>query len=194
MAMSRESRISRVYAEALLELAAERDRLEPVAEGARLLSELFRRDRDSRVFLESPSVDFASKERVFETALRGRIADEVLDFLLVVLRRGRQHALGRILEEFEALYKKKIGVVEARTVTAVAVAPEVLEELRRALERALGARVILESAVDEEILGGFIVRFDGMVLDGSLRRDLSELRDAMRTVEFGTELVHENSP
>lgn len=192
MTMSRESTIPRIYADALLELAASRDRIEPVAEAVRFLAELFGRDRELKVFLESPNVDFSAKQQVFETALRGRIPDETLDFLLVVLKRGRELFFLRMLAEFEALYRKRSGIVQAQATTAVAVDAAVLEELRRALERSLGLRVVLESIVDEKILGGFVVRFDGMVLDGSLRRDLDQLRAAMEGRKFGSELFYEN--
>ncbi|MGQ9589378.1 MAG: ATP synthase F1 subunit delta [Planctomycetota bacterium] len=189
-----EASIPRVYAEALLELAASRDRLELVAEHVAALAELFAKEPDLRTFLESPNVDFADKAAVFESALRGKIADEVLDFLLLVLRRGRQLFFARMLEEFRELHRKRAGVVRARAITAVAQPPEILEELRVALERALGGRVLLESAVDAAILGGFVVRFDGMVIDGSLRRDLERLEEAMRGLKFGRELFHENTP
>lgn len=190
--MSRESTIPKIYAEALLELAASRDRLEPVAEAVRFLAELFRKDKELKVFLESPNVDFAAKQQAFETALRGRIADEALDFLLVVLKRGRELFFVRMLEEFEVLYRKQSGIVQAQATTAVAVDAAVLEELRLALERSLGLRVVLESTVDEGILGGFVVRFDGMVLDGSLRRDLERLKATMEGRKFGSELFYEN--
>lgn len=188
-----EASIPRVYAEALLELAASKGRLELVAEHVDSLADLFRAEPELRAFLESPNVDLADKRRTFESALRGKIADEVLDFLLVVLCRGRQLFFARMLEEFRELHRKKVGIVRARAVTAVEQTPEVLEELRRALERALGGRVVLESAVDAAVLGGFVVRFDGMVIDGSLRRDLERLEETMRGLKFGRELFHETA-
>jgi F-type H+-transporting ATPase subunit delta len=185
-------RISRVYAEALFELAEKQGDLERVSHEVEVLQSVLRGDPSIRAFLESPSVPSAERERALEGSLRGRLADVLLNFLLLVVRRGRQLYFLQMLEDFRALHDAKVGIVHARATTAVAMTAETRDALRARLEGTLGKRVVLDGVVDEEILGGFVVRFDGMVADASLRRALEDMRASLRNIKLGSELVHED--
>ncbi len=64
--------------------------------------------------------------------------------------------------------------------------------LELAMGQKLGKKVVLENKVDPDILGGLIVRFDGMVADGSVQKALGEIKGKMLSLKFGSELVHED--
>lgn len=181
-----------MYAEALFQLCDARGELERANREVEVLRSLFGGDPSLRVFLESPNVRSADRERAFERAFRGRLSDAVLNFLLLVVRRGRQFFFLDMLDEFRALHDAKLGIVHARALSAVPMTRETLESLRVRLEGTLGKRVILEDVVDEEILGGFLVRFDGSVADASLRKSLRDMRASLRNIKLGSELVHED--
>lgn len=185
-------RISLVYAQALFDLAVKADELERVDREVEVLRSLFLGAPSLRVFLESPSVGGPEREGVLERSLRGRIADVFLDFLRVVARRGRGAHLLEILGDFRALHDAKMGIVHAVATTAVVMTPETRDAMRARLEGTLGKRVVLDGVVDEEILGGFVVRFDGMVADSSLRKALGDMRAALQHIKLGSELVHED--
>ena len=46
--------------------------------------------------------------------------------------------------------------------------------------------------MDKDILGGFVIRYDGMVADASLKTALDEIGAHMLSPKFGSELIHEN--
>ena len=50
----------------------------------------------------------------------------------------------------------------------------------------------MNNKVDPEMLGGIIVRYEGMVADGSLRTALKGLSSRMLSPKFESELIHEN--
>ena len=54
--------------------------------------------------------------------------------------------------------------------------PEVVERVGAEIERQTGRKIELESDVDEDILGGLVLRVGNMVLDASLRSKLEKLR------------------
>jgi F0F1-type ATP synthase delta subunit len=76
--------------------------------------------------------------------------------------------------------------------TAVPLAEPESEELRQKLEKSLKKRIVLEKLVDKEILGGFVIRYGGMVADASLKTALEEISARMLYPKFGSELIHEN--
>ena len=71
-------------------------------------------------------------------------------------------------------------------------AEEEIDKLAAAIGASIDKQVIVSNKVDPEMLGGVIVRYQGMVADGSLRTALKELRSEMLSPKFESELVHEN--
>ena len=180
------------YARALLELAAERRELEGVREEIEALQGCLREAPDVRLFLQSPRIVQSEKVAVLERALRGRLSELLLHFILMTVAKRRESLLPEILREFVALHDRRLGIVRTRVTTAVPVDEEAAERFRAWIEKCLGKRVVLERKVDEGILGGFVVRYDGMVVDATLKTALDEIRARMRSHKFGSELVHEN--
>lgn len=188
----REETLAVVYARALLELAQEGRELEEVREEVVALRDILRREHDLRIFIESPRIGRDEKSEACERALRGKLSDRVLNFLLLVIRKGREVVFFDILESFIRLYDKVVGVVRADVTTASELDESHLEGIRSHLAGALQQTVVLEAHVDEDILGGFVVRFDGLVADASLRTTLEGMKDRMLTVKFGSDLIHED--
>jgi F-type H+-transporting ATPase subunit delta len=171
--------IARNYAETLLALA-ERHGGQATAEAyARAMdevAELMRREPRVREFLETPRIGSEEKQRVLRDAFSGRVPEHFLRFLLVVVQKRRQALLPAIAEEFHALLDEVQGRVRAEVTVATEPAPDVQREIVASLERKLGRTVVASFRVDAAILGGVVVRLGDRVIDGSLRRRVSDLR------------------
>ena len=187
-----EDQISVVYARALLAAAIEKDALDAVHEESRALRGQFDDGSDLRLFVESARIELSKKREVFERALKGKVSDTLLNFILLTFDKGREAHLPSIFDKFSQLYDEQTGLVRAEVTTAVALEESTLESIRNRLADQLGRRVELNNVVDSEVLGGLVVRFDGMVADGSLQRSLAEIREKMTARKFGNELIHEN--
>ncbi|MEC8934482.1 MAG: F0F1 ATP synthase subunit delta, partial [Planctomycetota bacterium] len=96
------------------------------------------------------------------------------------------------LSAFGAFHDEHIGLVRVEVVSAEAFVDENIEKLSAAISGRLGKEVVVNNKVDPELIGGVIVRYEGMVADGSLRTALKELRSEMLSPKFESELIHEN--
>ncbi len=179
------------YARTLLEVADEKGELEGVREEAEFFTHL-ETDPRLRVFLESPRIEKGAKLKLLETVFLGRTTATLYKFVLLVVKNGRGGSLQEILEMFLVLYDEKMGLVKADITTAVPLAEELQSQLREALETKLAKTIELRPAVDEDILGGMVVRFSGMVADSSLKTALDRIEDNMLSLRLGSELVHED--
>lgn len=179
------------YARTLLELADDKGQLDDVREEVDLLISM---GSDPRLglFLESPRIEKSEKMRVLETVLKGRTTDTLYKFILLTVRNGRSAGLREILEMFKVLHDEKIGLVTVDVTTAVPLSGELQSELKQTLEKKLDKTVELRPSVDEEILGGMVARFSGMVADSSLKTALDQMEDRMLSLKLGSELVHED--
>ena len=169
------------YARTLLEVADEKGQLDDVREEADFLIGL-ESDPRLRLFLESPRIEKNEKLRVLEAALKGKTTDTLYKFILLTVRNGRSAGLRDILEMFGVLHDEKRGLVTADVTTAVPLSDKLESQLKQALEKKLDKTVELRPTVDEEILGGMVVRFSGMVCgqqsEGGARSDGAQHADA----------------
>ena len=189
--MSDES-IPLVYARALFEAAETQGKVEDVYEDVLLIQELVGKDRLARAFFDSPRIPRSEKAALVARNFKGKLSDILVNFLQVLIRRGRHQFLGPALEAYRELRNKSAGIVHATAVSAVPLSDESRAALVGRLERGLQKKIELQSIVREDIVGGIIVRFDGMVADGSISTALRKIRNNMLQPKFGSEYVHED--
>ncbi len=81
-----------------------------------------------------------------------------------------------IREEYGRLADAAAGRNRAAVVSATPLRADQRERLRRALSARTGQEVELSETVDSSLLGGAIATIGGLVFDGRLRTQLSQLR------------------
>lgn len=171
--------VVRNYAEALLELAVREDAVGAFGEHLSEIAALYRLEEDVRRFLETPRVTLEEKKEAIREAYGEDVPEAFLRFLLVLLDKGRQ----RRLPQIEAEYRRLVDEREDRVHATVTLAREpdegFREEILGALAGATGKEIVPHFRVDEEILGGVVIRLEDHVMDGTLRRRLSDLEDRL---------------
>ena len=180
----REIGITRRYVRALFGLALEQS----VTHAKRVLSDLhwfqslLAEDAELRSYLADPRVSTDNKKATLEKILVGDLQDLSRDFLLWVVERGRSNLLPYVAEEYEALLQDEQGIVVAEVTSASKLDAEVRSDLVETLEKVTNKKVKMVAQVDHDLLGGLRVRIGSALFDGSLRRQLEDMRhDLYRT-------------
>jgi F-type H+-transporting ATPase subunit delta len=101
------------------------------------------------------------------------------NLLALILRRRRVDLLPRIARDFRRLYNKKMGIVEAIATSAAELDEAELSALRDRLEQMTSAKIELTTTVDPSLLGGVQVRLGDLLIDGSVRGRLEQLRSRL---------------
>jgi F-type H+-transporting ATPase subunit delta len=175
--------VAKQYAQALADLVfapGSAIGAEEVAGQLRAVEEIAGASPELRTILLSPAVPPARKRAVLArlTASIG-LAPLVRNFLFVVIDRRRTPLLGQIREAFEALVDERRGVVRAHVRSASEPAERHKSRLADALAAMTGKQVRCEYVVEEELLGGILLRLGSTVWDGSLRGRLEALRQRL---------------
>lgn len=171
--------VMREYASALFELACEEGSTEETGRALRDVQALMTRYPAWLETLSCPAVDAANRERALEEALGGRVPGVVLSFLKLLSRRGRMSQLGRAAEEYDALCRSARNEKEALVKSAVPLTDGQKEALRARLEKRLGGTVRMQCVCDPALIGGLTVTVDGQVLDGSVKKRLSDMKEVV---------------
>ena len=107
---------------------------------------------------------------------KGEKLDAVLRAFVVLLARDRMlKKVDVIVEEFEKKCKREDGVVELDVTTARSIG----DTLNQKLKQVFGDKTEITESVDEEIMGGVVVRTGGEILDASLKTQLQLLKQQL---------------
>lgn len=180
--------IAMEYAQALFDLALEREQLEVVGQELFGLGELLGGQGGFSLFLESPSISRKQKLASLLNIFGGRLSDLVMNFLKVVNRRGRLSLLVAIVDCYAVLEDKRSGVAKGKLTTAVKLDDKEFGRLCEQISGELGRKLSLESETDESIIGGMVLTVEGVVMDGSVRRSLQRLGCSIRR-QMGVRLL-----
>lgn len=178
--MRRGAAVARRYAKALLALAAAQSRLEPVADELSTFERLLGDEPALRKALTQPWIKAATK-RAIVTGVAERLGLSPLarNFLALVAQRRRLELLPDVLAAYRTLVDEAAGRARARVRSAVPLTEAHQAALRERLGRRLGKTVLLETAVDRSLLGGFVAEVGSAILDASLTGQLRALRDQL---------------
>jgi ATP synthase F1 delta subunit len=167
--------IARVYADALFDVANERDELDEIHDQLGQFADAMNSSNDMRVFFFSPYFSSEDKREGIGSAVSGA-SDELVNFLELLAEKHRMPAIFRIRDRFDELWAKAKKRLEVTLTSAVELDDKVVEQVREEVERQTEREIDLETQVDPDILGGLVLRVGNMVLDASLRSKLEKLR------------------
>jgi F-type H+-transporting ATPase subunit delta len=172
----------RRYAKALFQLASETGQV------AQLRGEI---DSLAALLAESPELAGVLLQPLRPVAERSKVLDAVAErlgagallrhFYQVLIEHRRLVDLEAIRAEFARLADEQAGVRRAQVRSARPLSGAQLERLRRALAARLGHEVEIEVEVDPELLGGLVAQVGDLLLDGSVRTQLRQLRASLAT-------------
>ena len=166
------------YAQAAFDLARQQNALD---EWERNLDQVVGVLRNTEVseFFDSPAVPEDAKQRAITELLPGEPQHLVRNLLLLLLERRRLAQLPEVATVFHDLVLQDRGIAIADVTTAVALTPQETERVRQRLHDLVGKTIEIRTHVDPAIIGGIVVRVGDDLIDGSVRTQLSQLRQRM---------------
>jgi F-type H+-transporting ATPase subunit delta len=174
--------IARRYARALFEVGLKDGSYLKLGQQLVELADVYGSSPELRQALENPVFKPAEKRAILERVLErvvgggGEASRPLQRLSLMLLDRGRIGLLPLIARAYQTLADERAGQVRGKVTSATALSAADLDRVRRALEQRTRRKVILETAVDPDLIGGLVARVGDLVLDGSVRTQLDEMR------------------
>ena len=176
--------VSKVYGDALFEAAVEAKKMDEMFEEVKQLLVIFKENTDLQKMLDNPKIIREDKENVIETVFRGRISNEIVELMKLMIAKGRYNSIESVFEYFIELVKeeKKIGIAYVTT------AMEVTDKQKKDIENRLLETTKYESfemnySVDESLIGGMVIRIGDRVVDTSIKTKLYDLSKDLRKIQ-----------
>ena len=170
------------YAQALFETAKAEGRVDETMEPLTMIGQLLHEHPDLRQLMLNPDVDPEDKVGVFERVLKGSWSTLVRAFFQVVVSYGRTESLASIIRAFHAQVDADHGLLRVVVRSAHPLPEAVLVRLRKTLERRERKSIELQAEMAPQLLGGVQLLLDHRVIDGSVARQLHDLREQLAAV------------
>lgn len=180
----RSSAIARRYAKALILIGKEDGR-----------AEKYRDELDTFISLldSQPALEQTINNPLFDTVKRKQLLISVLEklefssvirsFFQLLFSKQRFIQVRNIGEYYGKLADELKGVLRADLVSATELSSGTLDQIRSAFRKLTGKDVILDAKQDPELIGGIVTRIGDLVLDGSIRTQLKNMRESLKRGE-----------
>jgi F-type H+-transporting ATPase subunit delta len=176
--------IARRYAKALLLIGKEDGQTEQYRQELDSIARMMAEDKYLANTIANPLYKFGERKQVLSKVIEKLDLTRVMSaFLQLLFEKGRIGFIGSINDFYQMLADEVKGVARASLVSASELTADTIEKIRSALSRKTGKEVVLEVEQDPGLIGGIVTRIGDLVLDGSIRTQLLNMRDSLKRGE-----------
>ncbi len=164
------------YAKAVLNLAKESGKEVEVNNAMLLIAETISESKELALVLGSPVVKAADKIKALKAIFSDSIDQISLGVIGLLGENKRLPLLGMVAKQYSILFDHYRLVDVARVTTAVPLTEDLREKVLAKIKELTGNEASIENVVNEDILGGFILRVGDIQYDASISNNFNELK------------------
>lgn len=177
-------KIARRYSNALYGDALATKKLDKISSDAAVILDAVNNSRELELFFKSQIIDKTKKEEIVKAIFGKKVDSLSLNFLLLLIERGREEFVKEILDDYQNLENQKNGIVKVEITTAVELSNDEQESLRKKIDEYTGLKSKAVYKLDRGLIGGFVVKVKDVILDASIKRQLELLKKKFKEGEI----------
>lgn len=167
------------YALALYTVAEEKGKVEEYLNDLREIVSLMNNDAEFVKLIKQPFINTSAKKKIFINIFKGKIDEDLLSFLLILIEKDRILFTEEKLKEMEKIHLERNNTLLVEVKTVIPLNDSEKENLRRKLMDMYNKKIIFEEKIDKKIIGGVYIRVGDDVIDGTLKIKLEEMKKLM---------------
>jgi len=172
--------IAKRYAKALVQLAEEKKVVDKTRADLAAFVEAVDSLPALQKLLASPVFTPENKKAVIKE-LAGKLGMQPTTqrFVEHLAETGRIRYIKEMYEAFQEILAERTNRAMARLTTAAVISPADLAEIKKKLEALTGKQVDIDSRIDASLIGGAKAQIGSTVYDGSIKNQLSKMRNQL---------------
>ena len=169
------------WASALFDLARAEGALESTERDLFTVAQAMVDSTDLRDALINPQLPLERKNGILDDLLGGHASELVRGIVSLVVSQGRASDLPAIVDAFveKSAASRSRAVAEIRS--AIPLDQATVDRLAAALSKATGKKLEVKTIVDPDVIGGVVAKVGDVVIDGTVARRLTALRQSLRS-------------
>jgi len=178
-------RLATRYAKSLIDLSIEKSQLEKVFADMQWLQAVCKSNRDFVNVLRSPVIKSDTKKKIVDAVTKGNVGEITAAFTRLLIQKGRESNLPEIISSFIEQYKQHKQIHTVKLTTASPVSEElknaIMDHIRNTTEI---QNIELETVVNKDIIGGFVLQTGDKLVDASIAYDLKTIARQFENNDF----------
>ncbi len=164
------------YALAIYDIAVENNKVREVYETLDSIMNLYEKDKEFKNLMLHPLIKREEKIKIVENILSNadEISKNIIDYLI---DKDRISIIRFILAEYLKIYYKDNNEIAVTAIFSKMISENQRKKLLEKLENKTGRKVVLDIKIDESIIGGGIVRINDDIIDGSIKRQIENIKN-----------------
>lgn len=167
------------YGEALMGAARDTGKEHTILEEAQQVLDLMKQEPDLYAFMNYPAISADEKKGVLQNIFEGRICDELLNFLYILVDKRRTMNFERIIKVYKSLVEKEEGFSYGIVYSVVELSEDRIQDLEEQTSKLLQMNVKLTNELDPKLLAGIKILVEGKIIDASYRKKFDEMASQM---------------
>ena len=176
--------IARRYAKALLMIGKTDGMADNYKDELNGFASLIAKEMALEQVINNPLYNAKERKKVLAALIEKLNLSKVMaSFVNLLFDKGRFGFLGAINEFYQKLADDLKGVARASLVSANELSSEAVEKIRKALSKKTGKDIVLDIKTDPALIGGVVTKIGDLVLDGSIKTQLLNMRESLKRGE-----------
>ncbi len=176
--------IARRYAKALLLIGKDDGQIDTYRRELQQFADLLAQNPQLEQAINNPLHIAKARRNVLQGIVEKLGFGKVMShFLVLLFDKNRIKFISQINDFYQKLADEVRGVGRAHLVSATELPAETIEKIRATLSKRTGKDIILEVKQDAGLIGGLVTRIGDLVLDGSIKTQLLNMKESLKRGE-----------
>lgn len=164
------------YALALYKVAEDKNKVLEYIEDLKAICDIIDNDKDFQKIIAHPQISSKKKRESFIEIFKDKIDDELLSFLILLIKKDRILFLKEKVKEMENIHLERNNTIRGVVKTTFKLEKDEYDTLVNKLEAKYNKKVILDEVLDEQILGGIWLMLNNEVYDYTIKSELIKIK------------------
>lgn len=172
-----ENKAASRYAKSIIDLSIETKSLEEVRSDMVLVSKVIGENSQLEAILNNPIVPLDKKAGILSDLFFSKVHPISSSFMKLMVNKGRSSIVYSASKQFVIQYNQLKGIVTAEVTSATALTAASRAEIIEIVKKEIGANeVIIKEKVNDDLIGGFILKVEDKQFDASIAGGLNKLK------------------
>lgn len=173
--------VAKSYSEALFSLASEEGKLDVYKDQLCLIQEQLKENPDFMRVLTHPKIHKDEKKKMLESVFSQAVDHTVLNFLKLLVDKGRFINLADITKEFVKQYNEVNNILVAIVTSAKELSEDETKRIQEMLEKKTQKKVDMRMCINTDLIAGIRIKIGDQVLDNTAKARMERLKVLAQT-------------
>lgn len=180
------SRAAIRYAKAILSFALEQQKEVQVNDDMLLVANTIQDSKELQLLLNSPVLKTELKKSALKEIFADKTSPLTISLINLLIDNKRLPILGEVAKKYNVIFDSLKGIEVAKVTTAIPLTEELNQQVLRKVIEITGKQATIESIINPDIIGGFILRIGDIQYDASVANKLQVLKRQFENESFNS--------